>query len=274
MISTLRPVILSLLILSLIATGLPISDTLAAHWIGRPQVHRGKGGHVRHRHSRAWWRRRRAYLRRRRERARQRRELAAVASPNSGTVAFSSTKLTRLPANVKVLVREVRPMFDLTLPASWSGASAGSASGEMKFNVRTVDGQVAGTAVLAPAIISTASDSLMTSRTKVLGNVPLTTLRRTVIDRMLAEGGWVVNDAVRELQGRRVYIVIAQTGVNGTVRSKTFYFTEVDGRIYSLATATPLELAAPVAAASEQVVSTFRVSGNAATAAMFAKTPR
>lgn len=259
--------------LTLVAAGLPASDSWAAHWTGRANIQRAKGKHFRQRHSRAWWRRRRAYLRRKRERARQRRALAA-ASPNGGAN-FSTRQRARLPLNVKAPVRhERRPMFDLTLPASWSGTSASSA-GEMKFNVRTVDGQVAGTAVLAPATISTASESVAASRLRLLGGVSHTALRRSVIDRMVAEGGWVINDVMREIQGRRVYIVTAQTGTraNEPQQSKTFYFTEVAGRIYSLATATRVELAAPVAAASEQVVATFRVSDHLESS-MLAKTPR
>src|SRR5688572_23392311 len=68
----LRAGILSLLLLSLLATGLPLSDSLA-YWGERPAIsRRSKSKHVRQRHSRAWWRRRRARLRRKRAALRRR----------------------------------------------------------------------------------------------------------------------------------------------------------------------------------------------------------
>lgn len=132
----------------------------------------------------------------------------------------------------------------------------------MMFTVRALDGQTSGSAVLAP-INAPASDVVVTARTKTLGGVPLSALRRTVIDRMVAEGGWVVNDMEREIRGRRVYVVIAQTGARERL---TFYFTEVEGNLYRLATSTPNELNEPAAAASEHLVSTFRVGGSTTTA--------
>src|SRR5919206_498160 len=87
----------------------------------------------------------------------------------------------------------------------------------------------------------------------VAGALPVTALRRTVIDRMVAEGGWVTNDVIEESHGRRVFVVLAQTGTPGApARSWTFYFTEIDGRVYSLATTAPVEFPAPPAAGSEQ----------------------
>jgi hypothetical protein len=83
-----------------------------------------------------------------------------------------------------------------------------------------------------------------------------------VIDRMVAEGGWVTNDYVRELEGRRVFVVVAQTGQPGAPsQTHTFYFTEVEGRVYSLATTAPVELAEPVAAGSEQLMASLRAAG-------------
>ncbi|MGB8508563.1 MAG: hypothetical protein WCD76_09170, partial [Pyrinomonadaceae bacterium] len=111
------------------------------------------------------------------------------------------------------------------------------------------------------------NSSLMSARTKVIGGTPVAALRRTVIDRMVAAGGWVVNDSLREIQGRQVFVVFAQTGTPGTpTKSLTFYFTELDGRIYSLATNAPLEFAEPIAHGSEQVMASLRSSaaGNVA----------
>ena len=88
-----------------------------------------------------------------------------------------------------------------------------------------------------------------------------------MIDRMIKEGGWVVNDFQREIAGRRVFVVMAQTPGSGDGKtqsqSQTYYFTEVDGRIYSLATAVPVGTSDRVAAASEQVVASFRLNNRA-----------
>ena len=151
--------------------------------------------------------------------------------------------------------------FDLMLPGTWTSAPSRT-PGEMRFNVRSVNGQVAGTASLAQVRVAP-QDIPVTARTRTMGGVPVAALRRTVIDRMVSEGGWVVNDAERDINGRRVYIVYARTGASGSTppQSWTFYFAEVGGRIYSLATNALVEFAEPVASASEQVVSSFRVGG-------------
>ena len=279
--SMLRPLVLSLLILSLVAAGLPISDSLAARWTRRGYKS-WREKHLRHRHSRAWWRRHRAQLRRKRAYAAMRRRALNLAptsedrkvsagSGNNSTSPAPSKTLGRLPAISKA-VRETRAPFDLTLPASWSSTGATS-GGQMKFNVRALDGKPAGSAVLSP-INPSKSDApaVPSARAKTLGGVSLSTLRRTVIDRMVAEGGWVVNDVEREIRGRRVYVVFAQTGSMGASAERwTFYFTEVEGRLYQLATNTPVELDGPVTDASEQVVSTFRVGTGQS---MAAKSPR
>lgn len=278
--SMVRPLILSLLILSLVAAGLPISDSLAAH-LNRRAYLSWRARHSRHRHTRAWWRRHRAYLRRQQAYAARRNALSLAAAPKDPADAASTktggnsnssgaTKVSGRTSLVANLARETRAPFDLTLPASWSGAGT-NASGEMKFVVRTLDGTPAGQAVLGTFNPSKteAGGAVSSQRAKMLGGVPLSTLRRTVIDKMIAEGGWVVNDVEREMHGRRVYVVFAQTGAaaNGKPQRLTYYFTEVDGRLYRLATNTSLDLNEQAIAASEQVVSTFRVGKGDAMAA-------
>jgi len=159
--------------------------------------------------------------------------------------------------------------FDIQLPRTWSRTGA-KAPGETRFVVNGEDGRTAGSVVIAPVASVAAGDSFSSPRRKSLGGVSLATLGRTVIDRMIAEGGWVMNDFVRQMEGRRVYVVLAQSGTPGAPsQSWTFYFTEVDGRIYSLAANAPLALAAPLAADSESVLSSLRLHN--ATAAMSAQ---
>ena len=73
--------------------------------------------------------------------------------------------------------------------------------------------------------------------------------------RKLELNGWVVNDFQKEIGGKNVYVVVAQSQANGgRVNSRMFYFTEVDGRIYSVATNSQAEAAERVADESEKVI--------------------
>ncbi|HEU4596944.1 MAG TPA: hypothetical protein VFS10_17555 [Pyrinomonadaceae bacterium] len=263
----LRILLLSALILVLLGAGLPVTESLAK-W-GRSSVASRKKQKQYRRHSRAWWRRYRARQRARRERAMLRRRLRAerlasnpqrpAAAPASVPVSFSRAAGARPPA-----ARAPQLPFQLALPHTWGDARRAS-NGDTHFNVRTPDGRAAGTAVISAVKMSgaEAAQAPSTPRSKSVGGMPVTALRRTVIDRMVAEGGWVTNDMVREIQGRRVFVVFAQTGAPGApTQSWSFYFTEVDGRIYSLATNTPIEFAGPVASGSEQVMASLKSSGS------------
>jgi hypothetical protein len=260
----LRTILLTVLILALVAGGLPVTESLAK-WSMRSSVSRHKKYR---RHSRAWWRRYRARMRVKRERAAlrriQRQEVSRLNQPstaavNSAAVNSSPVSSTGGRAIIPAALKASQTPYNLAVPQTWSAGSA-SASGVVKFVVNTPDGRPAGTAVLAPiAVQLTDPDAAQTARSKTVGGASLSTLRRIVIDQMVAEGGWVVNDMVREMHGRRVFVVLAQTGQPGAPKhSLTFYFTEVDGRIYRLATNTPIELAEPVAAGSEQIMASLR----------------
>jgi hypothetical protein len=270
----LRVVALSALILALVAGGLPVTQSLAKWSRGAAVSARKKKGKYRRR-SRAWWRRHRARLRARRERAERRRlqRAAAWRTANPGLpvpaaltpVGFRSANanLRRAAAPAPPPAAAARPAllpFEFTPPHNWV-APRRTAPGEMTFTVRGADGRAAGTAVVAP--VSLQSEAAPSSRrAKSVGGVSLTSLRRTVIDRMVAAGGWVTNDFVKETGGRRVFVVLAQTGAPGApAQSLTFYFTEIDGRVYSLATTAPVEFAEPVAAGSEQFMASLRPAG-------------
>lgn len=152
---------------------------------------------------------------------------------------------------VKVLPRAAA---SLPLPSGWSSAAAGRA-GEMRFNVRAADGRVRSSAVWSRVNLQSATPAANDSRSKNFGGVPVTLLRRTVINRMVAEGGWVTNDLQRQFGERRVFVVTAQSvAANGERRAWTFYFTEADGQVYSLTTNAPAEFADSLATESEQAV--------------------
>jgi hypothetical protein len=71
---------------------------------------------------------------------------------------------------------------------------------------------------------------------------------------MISENGWVVNDFQKEIGGKKVYVVAAQSQSGSRVNSRMFYFTEVDGRIYSVSTNSSSDSAERIAAESEKVI--------------------
>jgi hypothetical protein len=85
---------------------------------------------------------------------------------------------------------------------------------------------------------------------------------------MIAAGGWVVNDVEREIGGRRVFVVMAQTGdardAHAPPQAWSFYFTEMDGHVYSFTAHAPLEYSDRMAAESEKVLASLRSRGSAA----------
>ncbi|MCA1636213.1 MAG: hypothetical protein LC802_21610 [Acidobacteria bacterium] len=268
----LRIILLSALILVLLGAGLPVTESLAK-WSRRSSASSRRNQRHYRRHSRAWWRRYRARVRARRERALLRRrtlqspdQQATRPSTNAATSVspVSLVRASRRTPPAASAARTPQLPFQLSLPHTWT-AGRQTANGETIFNVRTPDGRAAGTAVVAPVNMSEAdaASAPFSPKAKSIGGMSLAALRRTVIDRMVAEGGWVTNDMVREIQGRRVFVVLAQTGAPGApTQVWSFYFTEVDGRVYRLATNTPIEFAAPVAAGSEQVMSSLRAAAS------------
>ena len=137
-------------------------------------------------------------------------------------------------------------------PAGWKKAA--STSGEVTFSVDNGSGSAA-ISVVGPAT----GDTVDTGRHRTIGGVATTALRREVINRMIRENGWVVNDYQKVIGGRSVYVVVAQSQTGGRVLSRMFYFTEVDGRIYSVATNSGADAADRIAADSEKVI--FSLAG-------------
>ena len=95
---------------------------------------------------------------------------------------------------------------------------------------------------------------------KMLAGVPVADLRRMVIDKMVASGGWVVNDFVREVNGNRVFVVTARTPKDALTPEKawTFYFTEAGGRVYGLTTEAPVEYAERMSTEAERFIQSLR----------------
>jgi hypothetical protein len=132
-------------------------------------------------------------------------------------------------------------------PAGWKRSA--SSTSEVSFSVDNGNGS-ASISVVGPAT----GETVDTGRNRVLGGVPTTALRREVINRMIRENGWVVNDYQKSIGGRSVYVVVAQSQNGGRVQSRMFYFTEADGRIYSVATNSAADAADRIAEESEKVI--------------------
>jgi len=125
------------------------------------------------------------------------------------------------------------------LPSGWQ--TTATRKGSETFRIAAANGsQVAQATLSAIAVTSpNANQAVGREQKRTLGNVPFTDLRRSVIDRMLSAGGWVVNDMDRQIGGHRVFQVVAQTPSTkdgDAAQTWNFYFTEIDGRLYSLTT--------------------------------------
>lgn len=207
-------------------------------------------------YSKAWWKQ---------YRARQKRNKSLAAKKRS--LRLRQLRLARVrkagdPAKAKtVAAKPVEKQSYAVLPsgqAAPNGWQAGTSTpGELQFRINNGSGAEVGSAsisVVGPAM----GDTVNAGKNQQLAGVPVTSLRREVINRMVRENGWVVNDYQKEVGGRSVYVVVAQSqGAAGRVNSRMFYFTEADGRIYSVATNASADSAERLAEESEKVINSL-----------------
>ena len=141
-----------------------------------------------------------------------------------------------------------------TAPKTWKKSQ--STQAELQFRVDDENGSQLGSASISVIGPSTGDDS--NGKVKTVGGVPTTSLRRNVIDRMIKENGWVVNDYQKEIGGKKVYVVVAQSeGAGGRIQSRVFYFAEADGRIYSVSTNSSNDSSERIAEESEKVINSL-----------------
>jgi hypothetical protein len=147
------------------------------------------------------------------------------------------------------------------LPTGWSNATVAN-GGELKFRTESSTG-MPGQATLAVVARSRPNPAFLTQKEQrtMLSGVSFSDLRRIVIDKMINAGGWVINDYERQVNGARVFVVIAQTPSDGRSPEKSwnFYFAEVDGKIYSLTLNTPVEFSNRLAAEGEKFITSLGV---------------
>jgi hypothetical protein len=217
-----------------------------------------------HHHSRRWWRRHRALQRRRQAAIAQRRALQASLRSTQGVMTADSKSANHVTLPGAMSLPESvynNGSFAMPLPNNWSASANKNGS---SFRIEPPNGAPeaqANLAVVALAPSANAVQPLPSEQRRMLGGVAYTDLRRTVIDKMITAGGWVVNDRQREIGGHKVFEVIAQTPANTETKSDqvwNFYFTEINGRVYSLTTRSASGTSTKVAADAEQFITTFR----------------
>lgn len=130
---------------------------------------------------------------------------------------------------------------------------------EMIFKVSDKNGSNLGSASISVVGPAKEEVQIINRRIKMIGGITTTSLRRTVIDQMIEEGGWITNDYQKEIDGQKVYVVEAKSpGEKGVLNSRLFYFTEVDGEIYNVATNSEEKSVELLAVESEKVINSLQ----------------
>jgi hypothetical protein len=176
----------------------------------------------------------------------------ATTEPIAIAPAAPVTPAAEAPANATVsahaAVGATRPrVVNAARPVVAPGSTAAKLPGQMNLSV---------------VALSRPNPIFLTQREqkKMLAGVPVADLRRIVIDKMVASGGWVVNDFIREVNGSRVFVVTGRTPKDALTPEKawTFYFTEAGGRVYGLTTESPVEYAERMSNEAERFIETLR----------------
>jgi hypothetical protein len=292
----LRTIAIALILVLSVGVMLPFSNS--AHGV-RQSVQTSKKRHYRYR-SRAWWRRYRARLRQKRAAAEalaaHRKallalpnnvpvgDLSAVGGPSVPVLPESSAGVSTLPAppayaasnNQPVAAAAyAQPIAVTTEPqpvavtpnvqaahASPNGQTRPRVVGNLAAAVKSPAAKLPGQMSLSVVALSRPNPVFLTSREEknMLAGLPVADLRRIVIDKMVSAGGWVTNDFIREVNGKRMFVVMARTPGDALTpeRAWTFYFTEAGGRIYGLTTDSSLEFADRMSNEAERYIETLR----------------
>jgi hypothetical protein len=214
-------------------------------------------------YSKRWWQLYRAQERRKKALAKRKRHLRLRQLRLATARAASTGKQSQNENSSAVPAKNRRPVQSSAAavlpsgdPAPQGWRPAVVTPSELQFRVDNSAGSQVGSATIS--VVGPANPENSNNR-KSVGGVPTASLRREVIDRMIRENGWVVNDYQKEVGGQPVYVVVAQSQAkNGTLQSRMFYFTEVDGRIYNVATNSPAHEAERLADESEKVINSLK----------------
>lgn len=252
-----RAIALSIALLIGIGTLIPLATEMAEAGAKKTKRYKKKRAWKGvKKYSKRWWQLYRAQERRKKRLRAQRRKLRLkqirLAQARKAQTAKPQPKAAaQVPVPEPKAAPAMLPSGD-PAPATWKrGQASGS---ELQFSVDNGAGSAA-ISVVGPAT----GETVNTGRHRTVGGVPTTSLRREVINRMIRENGWVVNDYQKDIGGKPVYVVVAQSQApGGRVSSRMFYFTEVNGRIYSVATDSRTDAAERIAEESEKVITSLQ----------------
>ena len=250
----LRAIALSLALLVGIGTIIPFATnyTEASHTTKKRKKKRSWKGVKKY--SKRWWQLYRRQERRKKAQAKARRALRLRQIRLANTRKANKNQTYIAKSNPKAKSQNALPTGEAA-PKGWKRGQV--ANNELQYQVNNDNGSQAGSAAIA--IVGPASMENDNSRGKTVGGVATSSLRRTVIDKMVREEGWVVNDYQKQIGGKKVYVVVAQSpGAGNRVQSRLFYFTEVDGKIYSVATNAPVDNSMKLEQESEKVVNSLQ----------------
>ncbi len=251
-----RAIALSLALLIGVGAIIPLATDYAE---AGPHKHR-KHNQVRKykKYSAGWWRQYHRRQKQRRALAARKRSLRLsqlrLAKANAeNPTAPVTTAQTAKAVKSTTTATAVLPSGD-PAPTGWTPQKASPS--ELQFRVDNNAGDQVGSASITVVGPATGQGS---NHDKSVGGVATSSLRREVIDRMIRENGWVVNDYQKDIAGQPVYVVVAQSQAKGgQVQSRMFYFTEVDGHIYSVATNSPADQSERLAEESEKVINSLK----------------
>lgn len=256
-----RAIVLSIALLVGLGTIIPLTTDYTEAGAHKPRKQKKKKKQVKYKkYSRQWWRAYRQRVKRNKELAQRRRamRLRQLRASKNNPQETAKTKNTQKDTPVKNNAPALLPSGE-TAPLGWKQGNISSS--ELNYRVEDENGSQIGSASisLVGAAANTDKEQPTNQRSKTLGGVSVNSFRSTVIDRMIKENGWVVNDYQKEIGGKKVYVVVAQSeGAGGVILSRTFYFTEVDGRIYSVSTTTSTNSAEKITQESEKVIDSLQ----------------
>jgi hypothetical protein len=215
-------------------------------------------------YSKKWWRayrqrkNRQSALAKRKRALRVRQILLARETDLKQVTEISEKSKTKVDKN-SATVDSAPALLPSGEPAPKGWKSNLVSNSELQYRVDDDNGAQIGAASIAVVGPAMSMEGTSNLKNKSVGGVPTTSLRSTVIDRMIKEQGWVVNDFQKEIGGKKVYVVVAQSpGAGGTIQSRMFYFTEVDGRIYSVSTSSPNDSTEKIVQESEKVIDSLQ----------------
>jgi len=257
-----RAIVLALALLIGIGTIIPLATEYAE--AGPRKNRKSKKKQKKYKkYSKRWWReynkrqkRKKALAARRRLLRLRQIRLARLRKAARKTAQKGNAELARIakPKTVEDKSPVVLPTGEAA-PKGWKRGQ--NSTSEIQFQVDDGQGAKIGSAAISVVGPAMSSDG-NTGKNKAIGGVPTASLRRTVIDRMIRENGWVVNDYQKEINGSKVYVVVAQSQDGGAIQSRMFYFTEADGRIYSVTTNSQADGAERLAEESEKVINSLQ----------------